>query len=311
MVYAGVRPSRAPRAPGSNFRGAWAQTRATTADPRSRAGSSSASRSRARSSASRNSSWPTGRPARSTHQTSERSYACSPGPEPPGVTVILVTEPTSPPGRAAPGVQDGRVVEGQLRQQPRARVGAPPRMNTFAALRSAWRALAANSLRNIPDDAGHHHRRRRRDHDARDRLGRGATESRNRWGLGSNIMLVLPGAVTQQRRAPGRADRPVADGRTTRARSRPACPRSRPWRSFAAPASGASSNNGGVRRCTGTTTFRLTIWRSAGGRWPGARFERRDDRVGEGRDHRPDRWPSSCSAALIRSTRRSASRRCR
>jgi hypothetical protein len=59
-----------------------------------------------------------------------------------------------------------------------------------------------------PDDAGHHHRRGGGDHDDRRRQGATDRVQEQMKGLGSNIMLVLPGTITPGRRAAGRADRP-------------------------------------------------------------------------------------------------------
>jgi hypothetical protein len=123
------------------------------------------------------------------------------------------------------------------------------RMNSLAALRSALRALASNKLRSVLTMLG---------------IiigvgavitmiavGRGATErvQEQMKGLGSNIMLVLPGGITAGRRAPGRADRPGPD----RGRRAGHCPRG------ARGAGGRARSRTGAQVVAGNTNWSTSI----------------------------------------------------
>ncbi|WP_394787385.1 ABC transporter permease [Rhodoferax sp.] len=124
-----------------------------------------------------------------------------------GITVVLVTHEADIAGWARRRIvfKDGQIVEDEQRDaaalQPAAEPsaagrGASARMNGLAAVRSAWRALASNALRSLLTMLG---------------IiigvaavitmvavGRGATDrvQEQMKGLGSNIMLVLPGGAT-------------------------------------------------------------------------------------------------------------------
>ena len=127
-----------------------------------------------------------------------------------GITVVLVTHEADVAAWARRKIvfKDGQILEDLVgdsgaaltpthsRARERGQVGGSAQMNGVAALRSAWRALASNALRSLLTMLG---------------IvigvaavitmvavGRGATDrvQEQMKGLGSNIMLVLPGGAT-------------------------------------------------------------------------------------------------------------------